>query len=81
MWTLTERWTRMWKRGGQGRGKRGLHQHSNNDDDDETEPWTEIKDLGTDLPPLTCTFSEQPGPKMTLSANSSPLEFFSFVYG
>ena len=25
---------------------------------------------------LICTFSEQPGPKMTLSANLSPLEVF-----
>ena len=54
-----------------------MQQHSNNDDNDETDPWTEIKNLDTDLPPSICTFSEQPGPKMTLSANSSPLQFFS----
>ena len=54
-----------------------MQRHSNNDNNDETDPWTEIKNLDTDLPPSICTFSEQPGPQMTLSANSSPLDFFS----
>ena len=67
MWT--ERWTRC--------GSGGMQRYSNNDDNNETDSWTEIKNLDTDLPPSICTFSEQPGPKMTLSANSSPLQFFS----
>ena len=35
------------------------------------------KELGCLLLPSTCTFSEEPRPKMTLTANSSSLEFFS----
>ena len=52
-----------------------MQRHSNNNDNDETDPWTEIKNLDTDLPPSICTFSEQPGPKMTLSANSSHISY------
>ena len=39
-----------------------------------------MDDLQADIPPTAIPFMEQPGPKISLSADSSPLDFFSLFF-
>lgn len=42
--------------------------------------WSPIHDLEGDIAPLQHHFAEQPGPRITLSPSSTPLEFFSLFF-
>ena len=61
---------------GRGRGRGGGVKDNNNIDNN----WTPIHDIALDTPTLSTPFTQQPGLRTTLTANSSSLDFFSLFF-
>ena len=53
---------------------------SNGKGGDEAEPWIPVDDLQADIPPTAIPFREEPALRISLSADSSPLDFFSLFF-
>ena len=45
-----------------------------------TDTWLPVDDLQADTPPPTTPFSEQPGPRISLTSTATPMDFFALFF-